>query len=229
MDLDGLAGGEFDPPWLPVPGWPVSVTSDEQLDLRFNEATGTVAVAPDGASAGVAYDVVARDCALRRRSSPPRERLVTSRGVADLTVPQLQSFAADTLEGADVGFEQIEAIRGRLADLGAYDSRAASPSGRPGHSLGRLAEFVNDPDRLAAFEEQYAATGALLARSEGLPARRRRRLRRPTRRTRGANGWRRRRRSGPIGRPGAGRRHQRLGRGPIRRHRLGALRRHAPT
>src|SRR5690606_8481760 len=67
--------------------------------------------------------------------------------------------------------EQVEAIRSRLVDTGAYDSRADSPTARPGHYLGRLAEFVDDPERIVGFEEQYAATAALLARSEGLPTR----------------------------------------------------------
>jgi hypothetical protein len=96
---------------------------------------------------------------------------VTTEEAFDLAVPQLRSFAGDVLEGADVGWEQVEAIRTRLVDTGAYDSRAASSSGRPGHSIGRLAEFVNDPERLAGFEEQYAAVAGLLARSAGLPAR----------------------------------------------------------
>ena len=170
VDLDRLGGGEFDPPWLPMPGWPVSVTSDDRLDLRFNEGTGTVALAPDGPSSGLVYDVVA---AVPPSDEDPRlaDADVTLRAADDLAVPQLTSFAADTLEGADVGFEQIDAIRSRLVDRGAYDSRPASAAGRPGHSLGRLAEFVDDPERLAAFEEQYAATAASIARSEGLPAR----------------------------------------------------------
>lgn len=170
VDLDRLAGGEFDPPWLPVPGWPITVDADSPLDLRFNARSGTIALAPDGPSSGLTYEVTAL-------VPPPLERLtlqsatVTQREPFDLAVPQLRSFAGDVLEGADVGWEQVEAIRTRLVDSGAYDSRAASPAGRPGHSLGRLAEFVDDPEQLVAFEEQYAATAALLARSQGLPAR----------------------------------------------------------
>lgn len=170
VDLDRLAGGEFDPVWLPTAGWPITVTSDDRLDLRFNDRSGTIALPPDGPAAGLVYDMVAAT-----PPDPGRATLesagVTTREPFDLAVPQLRSFAADVLEGADVGWEQVEAIRTRLVDSGAYDSRAASSTGRPGHSLGRLAEFVDDPDSLAGFEEQYAATAALLARSQGLQAR----------------------------------------------------------
>jgi transglutaminase-like putative cysteine protease len=168
--LDQLAGGEFDPVWLPVPGWPVSVSSDDQLDVRFNADTGTLALAPDGPHEGLTYDVVAA-------LPPPVEQTnlagaaVTLREPYDLAVPQLRAFAGDVLEGADVGWEQVEAIRRQLVDTGAYDSRADSRTALPGHHLGRLAEFVNDPERIVGFEEQYAATAALIARSEGLPAR----------------------------------------------------------
>lgn len=168
--LDQLAGGEFDPVWLPVPGWPVSLDSETRLDVRFNAETGTLALAPDGPSPGLVYDVVA--------AIPPAADELALAGATvtvdepyDLAVPQLRSFAGDVLEGADVGWEQVEAIRRRLVDTGAYDSRADSPSARPGHHLGRLAEFLDDPERIVGFEEQYAATAALLARSEGLPAR----------------------------------------------------------
>lgn len=168
--LDQLAGGEFDPVWLPVPGWPVSLASDEQLDVRFNADTGTLALAPDGPYEGLTYDVVAA-------VPPPIEETnladasVTLREPYELAVPQLRGFAGDVLEGADVGWEQVEAIRRRLVDTGAYDSRADSRTALPGHHLGRLAEFVNDPERIVGFEEQYAATAALIARSAGLPTR----------------------------------------------------------
>lgn len=170
VDLDHLSGGEFAPVWLPVPGWPLEIRSDTDLDLRANLATGTVAAAPDGVRSGTSYEVEA--------ALPPRvedldlnQATVTLREPFDLAVPQLRSFTADVVEGADVGWEQVEAVRARFVELGAYDSRAGSPAARPGHHLGRLAEFVNDPDALIGFEEQYAATAALMLRSGGLPAR----------------------------------------------------------
>ena len=142
----------------------------DSLDLRFNSDTGTLALAPDGPSTGLVYDVTS--------ALPPRvEQLnlrsatVTLRDPLDLAAPQLLSLAGDVLEGADVGWEQIEAIRTAFVDGGFYDSRDRSATGLPGHRLARLAEFVNDPERIVGFEEQYAATAALVARSEGLPAR----------------------------------------------------------
>ena len=170
VDLDQLAAGDFDPVWMPLPGWPVSVESDADLDLRFNADTGTLALPPDGPGPGLVYEV---DAVV----PPPVERLdlrgaeVERRPPLDLAAPQLRSFAGDVLEGADVGWEQVEAIRSALVDRGFYDSRENSQTGRSGHRLARLAEFVDDPDRIVGFEEQYAATAGLLAGSVGLPAR----------------------------------------------------------
>lgn len=168
-DLDRLSGGDFDQPWLPTIGWPVTVKAEQPLDLRFNPSTGTVAVAPDGPDSGTVYTVDAlvppaiEDVELAAAT-------VTSIDRFDLAVPQMESFAADTLEGTNGGWDAVEAIRKRLVDTGAYDSREASASARSGHSLGRLAEFV-DGGRTVGFEEHYAATAALIARNAGIPAR----------------------------------------------------------
>lgn len=173
--LSDLAAGEFDPVWLPVPGWPISVrptggSAERRLELHFDAASGNVAVAPDGPPAGLEYDVVAAvppDPAELPLAAAP----VDLTDPYDLAMPQLRSFAATVLEGADVGYEQIAAIRMWLVDRGAYDSRADSDTARPGHNLLRLGEMLADPDRIVGFEEQYAAAAALLARSQGLPAR----------------------------------------------------------
>ena len=115
VDLDRLAGGDFDPVWMPLPGWPVEIDSDADLDLRFNADTGTLALPPDGPDPGLVYDVDA--------VVPPsigevdlRGATVTLRPPVDLAAPQLRSFAGDVLEGADVGWEQVEAIRTALAN-----------------------------------------------------------------------------------------------------------------
>ncbi len=170
VEYDEIANGDFNPAWLPNVGWPVSVSSAAPLDLRFNPDTGTVAQAPDGPDRGLVYDVVS--------AIPPsidqldlRGATVTKREPLDLAAPQLVNLAGDVLEGADVGWEQVQKIQARFVDSGFYDSREESETGRSGHRLIRLAEFVNEPERIAGFEEQYAATAALIARSEGLPAR----------------------------------------------------------
>ena len=213
--FDEIARGEFTPVWLPRVGWPISIRSDEPLDLRFATRTGTVAVAPDGPPRGTVYEIESAvpfsldDPLVRRAPISQVEPL-------DLAVPQLRDFAADVLEGASVGWEQVEAIRTRLVDTGFYDSRPTTESGRPGHSLGRLAELVDDPDRIVGFEEQYAALAGLIARGAGLPARVvvGYRIEEPTTR------W-----SGAARRPR--RRHRSVARSPLRRCRLGARRRHA--
>lgn len=170
VEFDQLADGDFDPVWVPLPGWPISISSTADLDLRFSADSGTLAIAPDGPSSGLVYEVTA--------AVPPsietinlRGASVTKREPLDLAIPQLVSLASDVLEGADVGWEQVEAIRSTLVDTGFYDSRVGSQFARAGHRLARLAEFVEVPAQIAGFEEQYAALAALIARSEGLPAR----------------------------------------------------------
>src|SRR5690606_32962346 len=58
VDYDQIAKGDFDPAWMPTLGWPVSIASEESLDIRFNSTTGTVAVAPDGPNPGLVYELV---------------------------------------------------------------------------------------------------------------------------------------------------------------------------
>jgi len=168
--LSQLSGGDFDPAWLPTLGWPISIVAEEPLDIRFNRDTGTVALAPDGPEPALVYTIVS--------FVPPDigqlslgGATVTKRDPYDLAIAQLRDFASDVLEGADVGWEQVEAIRSRLADGGFYDNRAGFATARPGHSLARLTEFVSTDGPPAGFEEQYAAVAALIARSEGLPTR----------------------------------------------------------
>lgn len=170
VDLNRLAGGDYEHVWLPSPGWPQRITSETDLDLRVNRDTGTVAVAPDGPEKGLTYRI--------RAAVPPEiadvelaDATVTTNDPTLLAAPELRAFAADLLEGADLGWEQVEAIRTEFVGNGAYDSRAGSSTARPGHHLGRLAEFVADPERIVGFEEQYAAAAALVLRSEGVPAR----------------------------------------------------------
>ena len=162
LGLSDIARGEFDPDWLPLAGWPVSLSSDTDLDLRFDSNSGTLAVAPEGADPGLVFDVVVA-VPPKVESVSLRQATVTRNEPTNLAVPQLTSFAGDVLEGADVGWEQVEAIRSALVDGGAYDSRDDSETARSGHTLGRLRDFLSDPERIVGFEEQYAATAALLA------------------------------------------------------------------
>ena len=70
---------------------------------------------------------------------------------------------------------------------GFYDVDQHTP---PGHSYGRIAQMLADPDRIVGFEEQYAAAAAVMAQVAELPGPGRRRLRDPRRplRRRGRRG-----------------------------------------
>lgn len=172
VDLDRLAGGDYDPAWLPTAGWPVSFESDDITDVRFNRSTGTVAVAPDGPTFENRYTIV---------SAIPPDPASLNLGATGVTPDEsfayvlptaaLRDPADNILEGKDGGLPQLSAIQSWFVDIGAYDSAENSVYARPGHALKRLGDFLGNPDVLAGFEEQYAATAALIARSENLPAR----------------------------------------------------------
>ena len=181
--------GDLRGPWLPAPsGWPVGASfevppssgdsdgdtdgdtdGDEGSDLRMNLTTGTLAV-PSGIGPGTTYtidvDVVERtdDVSLREISIVPLMRTDDD----DVLPPQIQNLAADLVEGVDQGWAQVEAISDRFIDDGFYDIADES---RPGHSFFRISQFLDDPDRLVGYEEQYAAAAATVARSAQIPAR----------------------------------------------------------
>ncbi|MEM9463986.1 MAG: transglutaminaseTgpA domain-containing protein [Actinomycetota bacterium] len=173
IDLGVLSRGALETYWIPSPGWPLSYEADDPLDVRFNARTGTIAV-PSGPSPGIRYSIAA--------AVPPTESEVALRG-AELGLdplgialpaglpPQLRNFAGDVLEGADVGWEQVDALQSRFVDTGRYDSREGSSSARPGHAAFRIGEFLDDPEIVVGFEEQYAAAAAVIARSAEIPAR----------------------------------------------------------
>lgn len=172
--------GDLGGPWLPAPsGWPVSArftSAPTDLpgtapgeNLRMNLATGTLAV-PSGIQSGTTYiidvDVAERtdDASLRELSVVPL--LPTDED--DVLPPQIQNLAADIVEGIDRGWAQVEAISDRFVDDGFYD---ISPDSRPGHSFFRVSQFLDDPDRLVGYEEQYASAAATVARSAQIPTR----------------------------------------------------------
>jgi transglutaminase-like putative cysteine protease len=172
--IDGLRG-----PWLPAAGWPDSIRFETTDDagtptanngsLRMNLTTGTLAV-PAGVTTGMTYElVIDQPDAL---SSTELAELDVAPTIADddleVIPPAVRNIAADILEGTDRGWDRAAAIQRRFVDDGFYDVSAES---RPGHSYFRLAEFLDDPDRLIGFEEQYAAAAATIARIAQLEAR----------------------------------------------------------
>lgn len=174
IEIDGLselAGGDFDPAWLITPGWPLSVSNAgaENLDIRFNGSTGTIALVPDGPEAGLRYEVIA--------ALPPRpdEAVLRSATVTPIEIVDLRpaalDYTADVVQGADLGWQRVQRIVEALQSE-SYAIEQGDPYARPGHNVARLEDFVRDgPDRIAGFEEQYAALAALMVRNQGIPAR----------------------------------------------------------
>ena len=80
----------------------------------------------------------------------------------------MRNLAADLVEGQDRGWSQLAAIRDEFVNQGFYD---VTEDTAPGHSYGRIAAMLEDPDRIVGFEEQYAAAAAVMAQVAELPVR----------------------------------------------------------
>ncbi len=152
--------------WIPTAGWPTTAQTD--TELRFNAATGTTA-APARLWPGSDLAMTAVP-----RSEPTTTDLLaaTATGVdpddLELVSPAIRNLAGDIFQGVDAGPARVLTLADRFTLRGFYDH---GPDSRPGHSLGRLAEFLGDPDRLVGYGEQYAASAGILARLGGVSAR----------------------------------------------------------
>lgn len=167
--LNRLSQGDYAPVWLATPGLPVMVTSEDELDLRYNLSTGTTAVVPAGLAEGTIYQITAEvpipvdQALLREIPTGIVERMELQ--------PNARAYTNDVVEGRDVGWEQVEAVVTELRNEGFYDARERQRNARPGHNLSRLEEFVVGPSGLVGFEEQYAALATLMLRSQGVETR----------------------------------------------------------
>lgn len=161
VEIVGLDG-----PWLPHGGDPHVIVFDD-ADLRLNLATRTVAL-PVGLRSGDRYELTTRQHGqivdLASATFDADDRSIELQRVP---APVL-NLAASLVEGQDFGGPQVAAIRDLLTQQGFYD---AGPSAPPGHSYGRLAQFIDDPGRIVGYEEHYAATAGVLARIASIPAR----------------------------------------------------------
>ncbi len=152
--------------WIPVAGRPVAAESDGEL--RVNPATGTLA-APRWLQPGSIVTMTAVP-----RAEPTRADLLgattpaTDQDVVELVPPPMRDLAGDVFEGIDPGPARALALADHFTQRGFYDH---GPDSRPGHNLGRLAEFLDDPDRLVGYGEHYAAAAGVLVRLGGVPAR----------------------------------------------------------
>jgi len=163
VDLGGV--------WVPSAGAPTSVDFGDQRDLRLNLETATLA-APAGFRPGDRYTLTSQ-----RYAQIPDDAIERTQIAEDFESIELDLLPAPILNladsfviGIDFGGPQIAAIQGLLTDedVAFYDVSDRQP---PGHSYGRIAQFVQQPNRLVGYEEQYVATAGVLARIARIPTR----------------------------------------------------------
>ncbi len=161
IEIVGLDG-----PWIPVAGTPLEGSASS---FRLNQTTGTLAD-PAGVQPGSVYELVSVERPVLSNSDRRELTALSNDADADLDLvpPQLRNLAGDVFEGIDAGTPRAIELSNRFVTTGFYDE---SDAARPGHSLARLEEFTADTDLLVGYEEQYAATAAVLARIGGLPSR----------------------------------------------------------
>jgi transglutaminase-like putative cysteine protease len=158
-------GGFF----LPTAGSPLRLTFADDPDPRMNLGTGTVAL-PGGLPDDFTYQVTSAvapdpsEAELEAAKITPVDRS----DELELLPPPVRNLAADLVEGKDIGWAQMAAIRDKFVNEGFYDVTPETP---PGHSYARISEMLGDPTRIVGYEEQYAAAAAVMARVASLPAR----------------------------------------------------------
>jgi hypothetical protein len=169
-------GGAYPLPWLPDLAGMTHIAFARRDDpavqaaFRFNVATGT-GIIPGGVPDGLTYTVQAAP------AGPTADQLwnATPYGQPDgssVQVPQaVMDFADKHASGDGTAMEKVRVLASFLRENGHYtDGGGGQAAILPGHSAGRLAQFLGDQD-LTGDDEQYAATMALLADAVGVPAR----------------------------------------------------------
>ncbi|MET0144396.1 MAG: transglutaminaseTgpA domain-containing protein [Ilumatobacteraceae bacterium] len=161
-------GGSF----LPAAGTPRELTFPSDgpgRDPRLNLTTGTVAL-PGGVTDGLVYDVTSAVVPAVTEAQLADATIISVDRTDELELlpPPVRNLAADLVEGRDRGWDQMAAIRDEFVNGGYYDVTEDTP---PGHSYGRIATMLEDPERIIGFEEQYAAAAAVMAQVAELPVR----------------------------------------------------------
>lgn len=160
----------LDGPWVPHAGQAVAADfDDDDSSLRLNLTTGTLA-RPDGHEPGDGYKLTTRIHANAGSGGVDEAQFPVDERTTEVSLAPapILNLAAELVEGVDFGGPQVAAIRDKLVLQGFYDAGRARP---PGHSFAQIATFVGDPTRIVGYEEQYAATAAVLSRLAGVPTR----------------------------------------------------------
>ena len=163
--------------WIPTVGVTTAITfegpssSTLEDELRFNRVTRSAA-APVALAKGDKWTVTAtlppavsvdelRKLPVAGMPPPAGDIAITDR-----TRDRVGQWTA----GASSPYAKVEAIIKNLVDVGAYNDGSAEQPIASGHSIYRLAPFL-EADQPQGNGEQFAAAVAYLARAEGIPAR----------------------------------------------------------
>lgn len=159
--------------WLPTAGTPTGVTFDGTAaatlagQFRYNPSTDTGLVL-DRLRAG---DEITLQTVLTPTAPGPNAQPYGPPELTDGFQAEFASRAATWAKGATGIDAQLAAVETYLRQNGAYtDGGKGQSQYLPGHSIGRLTQFLNGPQPVGD-DEQYAAAFALIANSLGMPAR----------------------------------------------------------
>lgn len=135
--------------------------------FRFNLATST-GIVPTRWRPGDTYTI---RTAITNPVVPAQVQPYGPPALANSYSSLVASRTAIWTRGADSLGAQLRAVAAYMANEGAYsDGGPGEQNYLPGHSVGRLTSFFNDP-RPVGDDEQYAAAYALIANYLGIPAR----------------------------------------------------------
>ncbi len=163
--------------WIPDTGYTTGFSfggapkADEQ-NVRYNAATGT-AVLTTGLRKGQSYQLTEVDQKVPSDASLERVPTATLSLPPATDVPDVVRARADKIIGkANTPIDKLRALEQNLKTTGFFSHGTASdqaPS-RAGHGADRMAEMMARSS-MVGDQEQYASLFALMARSEGMPAR----------------------------------------------------------
>ena len=170
-------------PWVPTVGaatgavLEVEAQPGDSRELLFNTATGGVAMYGDvrpGDVYGIEWEPRPEETA--DLVDVPADRGVPLTPMDFPAIEKLDRLAQRWVarSGADNDYDRVAAIEQRLRDDG-YFNDGTTPVERgysaSGHSARRLADLVQDEQRMVGNDEQYAAAMAYAVQRMGIPAR----------------------------------------------------------
>jgi transglutaminase-like putative cysteine protease len=160
VTIDELPG-----PYLPALGWPVRMDAPR---FGFSEDSGVLAT-DTPSTAGLHYNLVAQLGPAGGLDNAVPELAASTKRYTELPPgmpPEIRLKATELASEVSQPYAKLLAIQDYLQGI------AYSLDARPGHSYDALSRlFSTDPVDRVGYAEQFAAAFAVLARSQGFPAR----------------------------------------------------------